>query len=273
MPSADLTFDLILDVVEAAADAVAAGAVGVVLTQGTDTLEETAFLIDCVWPYDAPFVITGAMRNPTLPGADGPANVLAAVQVAAAPATRGLGALVVFSDEIHAARFVRKTHTSSTGTFASPDLGPLGRVVEGVPRILGRVARRAALPPFTRAGLAATRVPLYPITLDDDGEILTELHASGLVVSAFGVGHVPQAFAPLLGDLAARMPVVLTSRTGAGPVLANTYGAPGSERDLRERGLISGGFVHPYKARVLLRLLLAAGADRSRIAQAFADIG
>ncbi len=275
MPSANLSFDHVMDVVSAAGDAVAAGARGVVLSQGTDTLEETAFLVDSVWPHDAPFVLTGAMRNPTLPGADGPANLTAAVLVAASGAARGRGALVVFSDEIHAARLVRKTHSTSTATFASPDAGPVGQVVEQVPRFLADVRRRRPVTGFSRDQLAATRIALYTVTLDDDGLLLDQVARThhGLVVAGFGVGHVPAPLAPPLGELAAVMPVVLTSRAGAGPVLAATYGAIGSERDLGERGLINGGFVHPYKARVLLRLLVAQGASTDAIAAAFAEIG
>jgi L-asparaginase len=274
-PSADLSFNSVLDVVDAAADAVANGARGIVLTQGTDTLEETAFLIDLSWAHEAPFIVTGAMRNPTLPGADGPANVLAAVQVAASVAARGRGALVVFNDEIHSARQVRKAHSTSTATFTSPDLGPIGHVVEGVPRLLAQMPRSPSIAGFSRADLDTTRVALYTTTLDDDGLLLNRIADShqGLVVAGFGVGHVPGALAPVLGDLVAAMPVVLTSRTGAGSVLANTYGAVGSERDLRERGLINAGFLHPYKARVLLRLLVAAGAARDEIAASFADLG
>ncbi|HEY7143941.1 MAG TPA: asparaginase [Streptosporangiaceae bacterium] len=273
--SAGLSFGDVLDLAGAASEAVARGARGVVLVQGTDTLEETAFLVDSVWPHDAPFVLTGAMRNPTLAGPDGPANVLAAVQVAASGAARGLGALVAFNDEIHAARYVRKTHSTSTATFASRDAGPLGRVVEGVPRFLTRVPRRTVVTGFTRDRLAATRVALYTATLDDDGLLLRQLAGThqGLVVAAFGVGHVPAALAPVFGGLAEVMPVVLSSRTGSGPVLARTYGAPGSETDLARRGLINGGFVHPYQARVLLRLLAAAGASRAAIGQAFAGLG
>jgi L-asparaginase len=274
-PSAGLSFGDILDVVDAASCAVADGAVGIVLTQGTDTLEETAFLVDSVWAHDAPFVLTGAMRNPTLAGPDGPANVLAAVQVAASGAARGRGALVAFNDEIHAARYVRKTHSTSTATFASPDTGPVGHVVEAVPRFLTEIPRRSLISGFSRNQLAATRIALYTTTFDDDGLLLGQLARThqGLVVAGFGVGHVPAALAPVLGDLADGMPVVVTSRTGAGPVLSRTYGAVGSETDLRERGLINGGFVHPFKARVLLRLLAARGAPATAIAQAFAELG
>ena len=275
VPSANLTFGDLLDVVDEAAAAVAGGVSGIVLTQGTDTLEETAFLVDSVWPHGAPFVLTGAMRNPALPGADGPANLQAAVLVAASAAARGRGALVVFNDDIHAARYVRKTHSTSTATFSSPDTGAIGHVVERVPRFLAQVAPRTPITGLARDRLAATRVALYTMTLDDDGMLLGQLAGSyhGLVVAGFGAGHVPAALAPVLGDLAATMPVVLTSRTGAGPVLSDTYGAIGSERDLASRGLINGGFVHPYQARVLLRLLVAQGAPASAVATAFADLG
>jgi L-asparaginase len=276
VPSASLSFTDVLDVVDAASRAVVdEGAVGIVVTQGTDSLEETAFLIDCVWQHDAPFVVTGAMRNPTLPGADGPANLLAGLQVATSPASRGRGALVVFLDEIHAARHVSKTHSTSPATFVSPDLGPLGHVVEGVPRYLAQLAPRAPITGWTRERLVATKIALYTTTLDDDGLLLAGPDHShqGLVVAGFGVGHVPAALVPALTEIVDVMPVVLTSRTGAGSILSDTYGAAGAERDLLARGLINGGFVHPYKARVLLRLLVACGAGREEIAAAFAALG
>lgn len=274
VPSANLTFAQVLALVESASQAVRAGACGVLVTQGTDTLEETAFLVDLVWPHAEPFVLTGAMRNPTLAGPDGPANVLAAARTAAAPAARGLGALVVFNDEIHAARWVRKTHSTSTATFASPNTGPIGHVIEGHTRILTTPARHHALDLWTDA-LDDTRVALHTVTLDDDADTLAAVAetSQGLIIAGFGVGHVPAKLVDLLEALAERMPVVLTSRTGGGSVLRHTYGAIGSETDLQRRGLISGGLLDPYKARILLRLLLTDGADRETITAAFAEHG
>lgn len=276
VPSANLTFHQIVALLEAASRAVGEGAAGVVVTQGTDTLEETAFLADLLWPHAAPLVVTGAMRNPTLAGADGPANLLAAVRVAASPEARDLGALVVLNDEIHAARWTRKTHTTSTATFASPNTGPIGHVIEGRVRVLTRPPRRRPLAaPAEAARFEAARVALYTVTLDDDGALLDGLAAThhGLVVAAFGVGHVPSALAPVLGALAADLPVVLTSRCLGGSVLRHTYGAVGSETDLLRRGLIDGGLLDPYKARVLLRTLLASGAGPEEIRAAFAYHG
>jgi L-asparaginase len=107
-----------------------AGTRGVVVTQGTDTMERTAFVLDLLVHADAPIVVTGAMRHPSLPGAEGPANLLASVQVAVSDAARGVGTVVVLNDEIHATRFVQKTHTQNPATFRSPLTGPEGWVSE-----------------------------------------------------------------------------------------------------------------------------------------------
>jgi L-asparaginase len=275
MPSSSLTIGDILELAAAIRKQVSAGADGVVVSQGTDTIEETVFLLDLLYDGDAPVVFTGAMRHPMLAGADGPANLLAAVTVAASPQARGLGCLVVFGDEIHAARFVRKAHTTSVTAFISPPTGPLGVVAEGRPVVLTRPARRPALPPLSAPGPGREiRTGLVTMVLGDDGTLLDAAAGrfDGLVVAGYGAGHVPEVLVARLGDLAQRIPVVLASRTGAGMVLTRTYGYPGSELDLRDRGLIGAGFLDPIKARLLLHILLLGGAGRPEIAAAFTAV-
>ncbi|HEX6967913.1 MAG TPA: asparaginase [Micromonosporaceae bacterium] len=273
IPAGSLSFADLHGLSAAIDSRLAAGADGVVVIQGTNTIEETAYLVDLTHRHDAPVVFTGAMRNPTLAGPDGPANLLAAVATAAHPACRGLGCLVVFADEIHAAAQVRKSHTMSVAAFTSPNTGPLGHLVEGVPRILTRPAHRYTVPGRPVPG-RSPRVALMTVTLGDEGESLpATADLDGLVVAAFGVGHVPERLLPELTAQAARIPVVYTSRTNAGSTATGTYGFPGSERDLIARGLIPAGFVDPVKARLLLYTLLRHGIDRSGVAEAFAAAG
>ncbi|MFI7025745.1 asparaginase [Micromonospora sp. NPDC049900] len=272
-PGASLTITDITELTAAATDALANGANGVVVTQGTDTIEETAYLLDLLHHRPEPLVVTGAMRNPTLAGADGPANILSAIHTAASTHAREQGCLVVFADEVHAARWVTKTHSTSGDTFRSLDTGPLGYVLEGTLRMLTRVPHRLTLPPPHLAEHA--RVGLHTVTLDDDPTVLDAIGArvDGLVIAGFGVGHVPEPLVDTLGTLAGRIPVVLASRAPAGPTLTRTYGFPGSEQDLITRGLIPAGWLHPYKARILLRALLNATANPQDIATAITTAG
>ncbi|GHH47438.1 asparaginase [Lentzea cavernae] len=250
-PGASLTFVTLLEAFDWACKQVSEGASGVVVVQGTDTLEETAYFFDCLWPHDEPVVVTGAMRHPGLPGADGPANLAAAVAVAAAPNSRGRGSLLVLNDEIHAARWVRKTHSSLMNAFTSFP-GPLGLVVEGSPRYFHPAHRAPALP----RPLDAPAVPLVEATVDEDGSILDWLNVKGVVVAAAGVGHVSAGMAEAISR--ARFPVVVATRTGAGTTFQGTYGFVGSEADLIQRGVVMAGWLCPRKARVLLRLAIGA---------------
>jgi L-asparaginase len=273
VPGASLGFDDLEALVKAINRRLADGVDGVVVTQGTDTIEETAYLLDLALDRPEPVVVTGAMRNATLAGADGPANLLAAVQAAASPQLHDLGVVVVFADEIHAASRVRKTHSTSGFTFQSPTGGPLGYLVEGHPRIVNRPARRTVL--ATADTWRQVEVGLVTVVLGDTGTLLhgVDTQLDGLVVAAFGVGHVPARLVDPLTELATRMPVVLASRTGAGPVLTQTYAFPGSESDLLHRGLIPSGFLDPLKARILLHHLLATGHDHRAIRATFAEAG
>ncbi|MFA7438844.1 asparaginase [Castellaniella sp.] len=272
LPSAHLRFEDIEALAASLRHLAGAGERGFVITQGTDTIDETAFALDCLYDLDVPLVVTGAMRHPTLPGADGPANLLAAVQVAASPAARGLGCLVVMNDEVHAARYVRKLNTSRPDAFASPACGRLGWLTEGRLRLASRLpdVPRVVSSPQPRPA----QVALLPACLDDPGDMVRALLAAhafdGLVIQAAGGGHVTAGLADALETAARSMPVVLASRTGSGDVLSSTYGYTGSEIDLLRRGLIRAGLLDGHKARVLLTLLLRhQGADPGAIAQAF----
>jgi L-asparaginase len=239
---------------------------GVVVVQGTDTIEETAYLLGLHWDRPEPLVVTGAMRAPSAAGADGPANLLAAAVVAGSAASRDRGALVVLNDDVHAAVRVRKTDAIAMHAFSSAPFGPVGRVHERRVTFADRPARWPALP----APLAgrAPRVALLETVLGDRGELLrlvADAGYDGIVLAGFGAGHVSAALAEVVGEVAPRCPVVLASRTGGGPVLSGTYGFVGSEQDLLARGVVPAGWLDPRKARLLLWALLAAGVGPDEV--------
>jgi L-asparaginase len=270
LPGASLGYEDLFALAEAIGAAVDAGASGVVITQGTDTIEETAYFLDLVRDGRAPVVVTGAMRNPSMAGADGPANILAALRVAAAPDTPRR-ALVVFADEVHAATQVSKTHSTSITAFASSP-GPIGYIAED--RVVYQSSPLSA-PTLRGTQRREVRTALITATLGNDGFLLDAIaeHIDGLVVAGFGAGHVPAAYVPALEKLAARIPVVLTTRTGRGPVLTRTYGFPGSESDLLQRGLIWAGTLTPIKAKVQLHTALMLGATSAEIRALFEEEG
>jgi L-asparaginase len=272
-PGASLSFADVASLAEQVSAALDGGCAGAVVVQGTDTIEETAYLLDLLISSDRPVVVTGAMRNPSLAGPDGPSNILAAIKVAASEAASGLGALVVMNDQIHAARWATKTHTASPAAFTSPGFGPVGHVAEGRVDIPVRLRERS--PNVRPVPGQNIRIGLLTIALGDDGVVADAIseHVDGMVVAALGVGHVPADTVTTLAKIAARMPVVLASRIGAGPVHGHTYSFPGSETDLLARGLISAGYLAPVKARLLLHLLIAAGAGIAQITATFASTG
>jgi L-asparaginase len=273
VPGASLTVDDVLAVARLCEERLAAGVDGVVVVQGTDTIEETAFLLDLVVHSDRPVVVTGAMRGAEAAGADGPANVLASAIVAATPDAAGLGTLVVLNDEIHAARWVHKSHTGLPSAFASPS-GRLGVVSEAVAQFDLRMPPRR--PPVAPGSEGDMPVALIRMSLGDDGRMLREAHAlgyRGVVLEGMGAGHVPACVAPIVGEVAKTMPVVLATRVPAGPLFASTYAFAGSEIDLRKRGVIPAGRLGGLKARLLLSLLLRSGSDSRAIRKAFAVHG
>lgn len=277
LPSSSLTLENIVAVAQEIREAFAGGFDGAVVIQGTDTIEETAFALDLLVRDPRPVVVTGAMRGPEQPGADGPANLLAAATVAAGTMAHGLGTLVVLNDEIHAARSVRKAHTALPSAFVSDNGGPLGLVAEARLRLFARL-EPLGLPEFAPDSTAPAlpAVALLKMSMGDDGRLLRtvpDLGYAGLVIEGAGAGHVPAPLAETVGALAAAMPVVLASRTLRGPVFERTYGYGGSEIDLLARDVIPAGLLPATKARLLLMLALASGWERAAIGSAFAAFG
>ena len=269
LPSASLAFGNLVTALNWAEQQVLAGAAGVVLTQGTDSIEETAFFLDLYWQRPQPLVVTGAMRAPMAAGADGPANLLAAVRTAAEPASRQRGVLVVMNDTIHTARWVRKRHSLAVQAFESPDAGPAGMVVEGSPHYFHAPAPR---PPAMPAVVGDARVALLETFLGDNGELADMVRTAGyhgLVIGGFGAGHVSFGYAERIGPLCEAMPVVVASRAGAGRTATATYGYVGSEVDLVKRGALLAGWLCARKARVLLWALLAGGIAKADVAAAW----
>ncbi len=272
MPGGHLGF-ADLEALAAAIEAKAAeGIDGIVVTQGTDTIEETAFVLDRLVDASIPVVMTGAMRNPALPSADGPANLLAAVRVACEPAARGMGCVVVMNDEVHAARFVRKLHTSQLDAFGSPRSGPIGWLTED------RVSFMAQLPrlrPIRRSPTPEpAKVALITLALDDDGSLIRlalRNGYSGIVVAALGGGHCTPAAADAIEEATAQVDVILSTRVQSGEVLTRTYGFVGSEMDLLRRGARRSASLDAPKVRALLTLLQRHGDRGEAIDAAFAD--
>ena len=256
LPSASLDFDFLLNVLSWAKLQITQGAVGVVLTQGTDTLEETAAFFDYLWPHDTPLVLTGAMRSAAQPGAEGPANLLDACRVALAENSRRRGVQVVMNGEIHQARSVRKTDSLALQAFASPIVGPAGLMMEDRVHYLRPPAQRTVLPlpHHTRHKVAMLEASLSADTLILEN--ILALGYDGLVIAGFGAGHVSQSWATVIEHIAEKIPVIIATRTGSGSTAQASYGFNGSEMDLIRKGASMAGFLCPRKARVLLWLLL-----------------
>jgi L-asparaginase len=270
--SAELDIPRLAVLVEQLEGHVDAGASGVVVTTGTDTLEEVAFVLDLHWDRDEPLIVVGAMRHGALPGSDGPANLRDGLRVAVHPHARGQGVLVVMGGEIHYAWQVRKSHSGALAAFKSAVSGPAGSVQEDTVRLTSMsVIDRPLFTPSPPA--AAAPVALVQSALGDDGRILSAIAAAGfggLVVEVLGGGSVPSAWVAGLTQLVRAIPVVYSPRTFTGPTLRSTYGSAGSELDLRRMGIVPSGLLDSLKSRLLLQLLLTTEADAGVRARAFA---
>lgn len=243
---------------------------GVVLTSGTDTIEEVAMLCDVLVGNGPPIVVTGAIRPADAPGADGPANLLDAVAAAASPVTEGAGGLVCFAGELHAARTVRKIDSTAPHAFASPRSGPIARMAEGRVDLFSTPVRGVRLP------VPATLefwTPIVTTWLGDDGSLLraaVNTSPDGLVLAGLGAGHLPPRALAALRECAETLPVVFVVRPERGHLLRQTYGYEGSERDVLATGVIEAAGLSGPAARMLLLAGLGAGLGREALRGAFA---
>ena len=237
---------------------------GIVVTHGTDALEESAYLVARSVSSDKPVVFTGAMRTSSDLGWDGPANLGAAVRVAASEDARGAGILVVMADRVFAGLDVTKTHTHKLESFDSPGLGPLGVVDDG--QVIFRRALPAPASVLTPAKLGGPVDIIFTYSGADSFLLdASSQRALGVVIAAMGRGNVPPAMVDGIDRFVAEgKPVVITSRALRGRV-GCTYGYPGGGRRLAERGAIFAGARRPQQARIDVMLALGAAMSISEI--------
>lgn len=241
----------------------------VVLTHGTDTLEETAFLLDLTLDSAKPVVFCGAMRTVSEPGWDGPANLMTAVRTAVHADSPGRGVLIAVGEEIHSAAEAVKWHTQRLDAFRSPR-GPLGTLDRGQVVFHRPAFRRRVLRPRK----LVTEVDLHVMATGVDDALLRASiarGARGLVIEATGCGNVPPAAVPgLRAALAASLPVVLVSRCVEGPV-SPAYGYEGGGQVLQSLGVLFGGDLPGPKARIKLMAAMGATSDASELRSIFAE--
>jgi L-asparaginase len=233
---------------------------GFVVLQGTDTAEETAFLLDLLLPRQIAVVMAGAMRTADAAGADGPANLTDAILAVRAVMKRPCGVMLCMGSELHSAALVRKTDANRPHAFTSPGFGPLGYVAEGACRLLMRPAAHPG--PYKPLDTSPPIVGQLAIYFDiRPEEVAATLSApyDGLVVAGLGAGTMPPAIDPLIAAAAARIPVLMSSRCGRGEVALETYVGAGTTHNLLPSGIIPSGFLDFRKARILLTVLLWSG--------------
>lgn len=248
---------------------------GIVVTHGTDTMEETAFLADLVHSGPSPIVFTGAQRHAGEADRDGPRNLADAVRVAADGRLRETGATICMAGNVWLARFATKSHTLALDAFAAPDGGPAATCHGAEVRIAGRPVRPAGFP-LSVLDQPLPRVDIVTAYVGVDGALVraaVDAGAQGLVVAAFGAGNVTPAMADeIRAAVECGVAVVVTSRTGSGPVMAR-YGGPGGGAELARSGAILGGALRPTHARLVLALALASNQSRAAAAEAMERYG
>lgn len=261
VPSPHFTVEQMYELTELVRDLDAdANISGIVITQGTDILEETAYCVDLCYSGDTPVVFTGAMRNPSLPSPDGPNNVLTSVHAVLAARSPPTNVLVAFNERLHAAREVTKMHSMNVDTFRTPELGPIG--VRDESRIIWyRTPTHTDSTFSVDAETLTNDVHAVTVTADMPPEqIAVAAESAGLCIAATGAGHIPPTIVPVLEDLTAeQIPLVATTRCPEGRLARDTYGFHGSEQTLQELGAYYSD-LNLQKTRI--KTLVAIAADQ-----------
>lgn len=241
---------------------------GVVITHGTDTLEETAYLLDLTIKSEKPIVVVGAMRNSSELGYDGPSNLSAAICTAISNKCKGKGVLVVMNNEVNAASQVTKTNTLALDTFKSPEFGPLGIVDNDEVIFYRDIVNHQHI----ETDSIETKVALIKCAAGMDSDLIDYCVNSGykgIVVEALGRGNVPpKMFEGIKRSIDRKIPVVIVSRCPTGRVL-DSYGYPGGGKNLRIIGAIFGDNMPGQKARIKLMLILSITNDLKTIRELF----
>jgi L-asparaginase len=243
---------------------------GVVITHGTDTLEETAYFLDLTIQEDVPIVVTGAMRSSNEIGADGLYNLISSVKVASSDEAHGKGVLVVLNDEIHTAKNVTKTHTSNIATFQSPQYGPIGIVTKRGVFFHHSPTKRVTYP-IRQLFKNVVLLKAYAGMDDMIFHAIQTLPLDGLVIEALGQGNLPpKAAKGVKSLLEKKIPVVLVSRCFNG-VVQDIYGYEGGGKQLKEMGVIFSNGLNGQKARIKLLVALEMTNDYEKLQEMFID--
>jgi L-asparaginase len=270
VPGASISFGDLITLKERIKELEREGYDGVVIIQGTDTLEETSYFMSLISTYKIPIIFTGAQRNPSLPSSDAAINILDSLAVAIDNRSVNYGVLVVFNSDIHLARDVVKTHTSKFDTFKSLDFGPVGTVVEN--KVFWQ-RERIIFDDIFEIKKETNDVEVVYIGLFSKGNMIKYLidkNIKGIILQSLGAGHVPQECTFSIKEAIDKdIIVIATSRCLSGRLFTETYGFQGSERDLKQLGVIFNDWLPTSKARIKLIVMLSAGLNYDEIKKGF----
>ena len=270
IPSAHMTIGNLVELRDLVVEVSNKGYDGIVITHGTDTMEETAYFLDLTTNLNIPIVLTGSQRNLSAISPDVVLNIADSVRVAADSIAAEMGVLIVFSSEIITAREATKTHKSRVDTFKSQEFGPIGTIDNN--RVLW-FRKPMIIEHYGLGKFESLIVDIIPSYLGSDSRIIRNSirdKANGIILQGLGAGHIPEAMLDGIEEAVnLSIPVVLTSRVAKGRLLTNTYGFKGSERYLRNLGIIFGEDLSSQKARIKLLVLLSMGFSYEEIKYEF----